>query len=608
MSTPVINEERQARAFEILGRARSLAQAAERQAAAALTESRTEAASLYAFELVATPPDRLRKAQPARSAVCIPLILPEGLQAVRLEKDGKAIPAGLTDLQPLPNGRTAASLRFSADLDPDSRARYRVLPADPQPAAGPVTCLRNAWLEASFSEQSGLQSLDFGGRRIGGEDFLQPFVSYRTRSRPVEYHASEWSFLPLDGEYWNGLQRVRLRARLPMRTPHGDFDNEFTYTFTLFDDLPQLLVDVQARFAATPATETIHNTIQKLRRLMDLRWVEVAPFQLHPRLEARRESPLKVWKHNYLGVTAWYELNYGQINPRNRELDSFNHQVTAGWVAVSDREHGLLLGENAEALASMAFCPMRLREVDGVQQLWLNPFGSFHGRQASYSHLGASGVGADFLKTFSGFLKPNGPSFNGQTLRFSLLLAPYAGDEPPAELQAGAAAHFYPPQVVFHAAPPDVPALLPEDIRERIDEETRREEISRTTQVAAPQAFLANPSQGRVDLVWDLPRDAPVTALEVAWRPADAKEWQVRSIPPGNRFQVTGLPDGQACRFKLRAACGEVRSPWTEERSCVPGEVTGRGLGFQLTDLPIRSLLRLIGTSVVSVVRARLRS
>ena len=30
------------------------------------------------------------------------------------------------------------------------------------------------------------------------------------------------------------------------------------------------------------------------------------------------------------------DLNYAEINPRNAEIDAFNHQVTAGWVAVSD--------------------------------------------------------------------------------------------------------------------------------------------------------------------------------------------------------------------------------------------------------------------------------
>jgi len=397
-----------------------------------------------------------------------------------------------------------------------------------------------------------------------------------------------------------------LRACAPMQTLHGEFASEFTYTFTLFDALPHLYVDVEARYAATPAAETIHNLTQKLRRLMDLRWVEVAPFQVHPALTAPAAKPLRVWKHNYLGVTAFYDLNYGQVNPRNRDLDSFNHQVTAGWVAVSDGKHGLLLGENAEQLASMAFCPMRLREREGVQRLWLNPFGSYYGEQASYSHLGASGLGADFLKAFSGFLKPNGPSYNGQTLRFALMLAPYSGDEPPAELQAEAAAHFYPPQVIFHAAPAGVEALLPADVRAASESILRETAIAAVETVPAPAAFLANPAPSQACLVWDAPRDAPVTGYEAAWRAAGETDWHTESVPPSNRWQVTGLEDGREYVFKLRAVCGQKVSAWTQEQACVPGAVTGSGVTGGLAQLPLRALLRLVAGSLWSVIRGAL--
>jgi len=606
MSTPVINEERQARAFAILGGARRIADEAEREAAGRIVAQQPPAEALYAFEIFPTPPARELDPAPARAAVCVPVILPAGVEAVRLEQDGKLAPASLTDRTPLPDGRVQYNLRFvTGTLSKDDVLHYRLFAAAPAAAPAPLTRLKNAWLEVEFSGQTGIASCKHNGVEVGGTEFLSPFVSYRTDKQPVVYPATRWELIPLTGEQWHGLQRLRLRASAPMQTPHGEFTNEFTYTFTLFDDLPHLYVDVEARYAATPSTETIHNMIQKLRRLMDLRWVEVAPCQLHPALTAPAARPLRVWKHNYLGITAWYDLNYGQINPRNRDLDSFNHQATAGWVAVSDGKRGLLLGENAERLASMAFCPMRLRERNGLQQLWLNPFGSYHGRQASYSHLGASGLGTDFLNAFSGALKPNGPSFNGQTVTFSLLLAPYAGDEPPAELQAEAAAHFYPPGVVLHAAPAGVEALLPEDILAAAEENLRQAAIAATETVPVPAAFLVNPSHNQANLVWDLPRAVPVTGCEVAWRAGGESEWQTCSIPPANRWQVPGLEDGREYAFRLRAACGPRFSAWTEEQTCVPGAVLVSSMGGGFAQLPLRSLLKLIGGSLWSVVRAR---
>ena len=276
-----------------------------------------------------------------------------------------------------------------------------------------------------------------------------------------------------------------------MVTPEGEFSSEFTYTFTLFDELPYLYIDVQARYAYTPPRQVIHNLTQKLRRRMDLRWIEAAPFQLTPAITAPAEKPLRVWKHNYLGITSFYDLEYGRINPRNRDLNSFNHQVTAGWLAVSNGASGLLLAENAQTLASMAFCPLRLRERDGRQSLSLNPFGSYYGRQLDYSHLGGNGLGADIILAFSGALKPNGPSYNGQRLEFSLMLAPYAGDEPPVELQNDAGAHFYPPGVILHGSPDWMRAETTDDIQAFINDEERRALLS-----SAAPPFRADSSVG----------------------------------------------------------------------------------------------------------------
>ncbi len=625
MSTPVINEERQARAFAILGESRRIAQAAGRMAAQKIVGGnagwkkpnnppRDSAYPLYEFELIPTPPDRNAEPVPARAALRLPVILPAGVNAILLEENGVPVQSSLTDRVPLPDGRLRCDIRFVADFttgsgqrpDPAGVRGYRVFPALASVPA-PLTHLKNEWLEVGFSEQTGIQSFKHNRLEIGGTEFLQPFVSYRTKKKPVVYHAARWKFLPLTGEHWDGLQRVRMRASVPMQTAQGEYTNEFTYTFTLFDNLPHLYVDVEARYASTPSTEAIHNMTQKLRRLMDLRWEEVAPFQVHPALEAPAKKPLRVWKHNYLGITAWYDLSYGQINPHNRNLDSFNHQVTAGWVAVSDGRRGLLLGENADELTSMAFCPMRLREQKGIQRLWLNPFGSYYGRQASYSHLGATGLGADFLKAFSGFLKPNGPSYNGQTLHFSLLLAPYLGDEPSADLQAEAAAHFYPPGIVFHTAPAGVDALLPADICRAAGKVMRRAAIAATETVPAPTAFLANPGHAQADLVWDAPRDVPVTGYELAWRLSRETEWHTESIQPSNRWQITGLEDGQKYVFRLRAVCGPRFSDWTQEQTCVPGEVVGSNVSGGFTLLPLRALFRLVTGSLWSVFRSILK-
>lgn len=600
MSTPIINEERQDKAFSILGNARQISLDAERAAARAC-KSESHPSALYEFELYLTPPARGVTPAPARAAVYLPVVLPTGVESVIVEDEsGRRIRASVTDIEALPDGRLGAQLRFVADLLPADRFRVRIQPAAIPPAPS-ARHLANEWLDVVFSEENGIEHFTCNGEQVGDLGFLDPFVTYDKRT----FRAAGYSFEPLTGETWDGLQRVRLKTRLPMQTPEGEFASQLEYTFTLFDDLPYLYVDVEARYAYIPPRQIIHNLTQKLRRLMDLHWVETAPFQLTPILTARAEKPLRVWKHNYLGITSYYELNYGQINPKNRNLDSFNHQVTAGWVAVSNGKRGLLLGENAQALASMAFCPMRLRERDRVQTISLNPFGSYYGRQLDYSHLGGNGNGRVFMLAFSGALQPNGPSYNGETLRFSLLLAPYAGDEPPQELQNNVAAHFYPPGVIVHAAPKEIGAETNEDIVRWIAAERRRAQLNAHTPPSPPTAFWANPSPGAVDLVWDAPRDGPVTGYEIHWRYAQDADWRSIRIGEHTRWQMDGLADGRPVQFKMCAWRGDACSAWTPKRTCTPGAVMGSSVTSMLGAVPVWTLVRVVAASVWSVLRAR---
>lgn len=588
MSTPIINEERQNKAYAILGNALQLAEDAERQAARALQQ---KSSALYDFELYPTPPARDATPAPARVPVSLPIVLPAGVDGIKAD-DGTRV--SLTDLDPLPDGRTSARVRFESTPGAGASFRIRIQASAASPSPS-TRHLQNKWLDVKFSESHGIESLTYNGEVIGAKNFLNPLVTYDGKT----YYASGYEFVILNGETWDGLQRLRVKTKIPM----GEFASELTYTFTLFDDLPFLLVDVEAHYALTPKRQVIHNLTQKLRRLMDLCWVETAPFQLTPALTS--EKPMRVWKHNYMGITSFYDLDYGRINPKNRNLDSFNHQVTAGWVAVTNGTHGLLVGEDAQTLSSMAFCPMRLREQNGRQTVSLNPFGSYYGRQFDYSHLGGNGNGSVIMQAFSGALAPNGPSFNGETLRFSLMLAPYAGDEPPQEIQYAAAAHFYPHGVIVHSALPEMNAVTIGDIEKFIADEKRRAELESNAPLNPPTAFLANPSAGAVDLVWDAPRDEVVTGYEIGWKSAADAEWQSLIIDPLTRWRMDGLEDGKPLQFKIRSLRGAACSDWTTEQTCTPGAVTDSSVTSMLGRIPLWTLARVIGLSLWSLMRAK---
>jgi hypothetical protein len=579
MSTPIVNEERQAVAERVVGAARDRARSAEALLARHTADSAPlVAGALYTFEVrdvrTAAEPG------PARSLVRLPLLFDGPPPTTELlDATGTRILHSLATIEDLGDGRFAAELWSVLTLEAGERTRLSLRStgtALARDATAPVPAkLDNAHIELALDPVSGIASLTADGQTFGGPDFLSAFVSYGPEG-DVQPHPNEaWVLSGEDTGPW--LQRAHLRTRIPFATPEdGDVAADVAVALSLPGDAPWVVADVQVTYPYTTKRDILHNPAQKLRRYLDRRWVEVAPFQLHPLLEGDRDDPLRVWKHNYLGITSYYDLDYARINPKNAEIDAFNHQVTAGWVAASDGQQGLLVAEDADVRSSFAFAPMRLRERNGRQALWLNPFGSYHGHQLDYSQGDGTGVGAEITALFASSLHPNGPSYNGEHERFSLLLAPYAGDAPDPALQRAAGSFFASPAVVYLTAPRAAHGMrLAHEVSAQIAAARRSRARARSGPLPTPRAFLANPTAGAVNVVWDEPDDPRIDGYEVAWRPAADAEWTLVRIEPARRHRVDGLEDGAAYAFRVRAFAQSGAGPWTdqEEVRVAPVEV-----------------------------------
>jgi hypothetical protein len=153
-----------------------------------------------------------------------------------------------------------------------------------------------------------------------------------------------------------------------------------------------------------------------------------------------------VWKHNYVGHMSCYDLNYGEFS-KNVELDSFNNHITHAWVAVTDREKGLLVAQTADVNSCFAFCPMRTRTTPKGTRIFLNPFGAYYGKQLKYV-TAFTGLGKVIAELMAESLDSFAVSYNGRAESFSLMIAPYVGDEPPEETRCDAEAFAYPYAIV----------------------------------------------------------------------------------------------------------------------------------------------------------------
>jgi hypothetical protein len=547
MSTPLVNEERQDAAERVVADARARAQEAEWLLAWAAREwaGPADDRALYVLRVR----DVRQSGPPAHSLVRVPLLFrgPAPRVAV-LDGDGLPVPSS----QGAPEragGLERAELLAFLKLAPGQARTLRVVVRDEAP--------REPHPSPAFLELPQ----------------VTPFVTYKSDDRPRRHEALPWTTIPERTR--DGFAHRHATTRIKLPTPDGEKWVELRADWRRPPGVSWLVADVEVTYPYTEKRDLLHTNQQKLRRYMDMGWVEVAPFELTPALSGTRDDPLRVWKHNYLGVTSSFDLDYARINPNNAELDAFNHQVTAAWVALSDGERGLLLAQSADVRSAYAFAPMRLREVDGRQEVRVNPFGSYHGRQLDYSHLGGTGLGAAWSNLRSSSLRPNGPSYNGARERFSLLVANYDGDAPPEALQADAEAFFHPPALLILKSPFADDVLLRRDLEMRFEATRRVESRHSSSALPAPRAFLANPSDGAVDLVWDESEDPRLDGYEVVWRRADPDSdvasgaWSSVRIARARRHRVSGLPNGESRVFRIRAlgrsTRGEVTSPWTPD-------------------------------------------
>lgn len=163
-------------------------------------------------------------------------------------------------------------------------------------------------------------------------------------------------------------------------------------------------LDIQ--YPYTEENAYVHNEIAALQRAQDDGWEEVAPLEIAHKITNDMRT---IIKRNYEGDVVEYELKSFEIaDPENKELDSFNHQVTNGIVGIRDEKGGFLIAVQKNISNSMAFCPMRIHE----NYLYLNPFGTYHGHQRHHATHG-NGLGAQAAVYAAPQFASLAPAYNG---------------------------------------------------------------------------------------------------------------------------------------------------------------------------------------------------
>ena len=267
-----------------------------------------------------------------------------------------------------------------------------------------------------------LLSVKYKNAPIGGRDFTRAFVTYEGREYPVTHRRRKE--LPLAGQAL-GL-RVEGELHLPGEEKPGRCRCDF-FTLPGFDGI---LVRSAVKYPYTRESYSISTASSALGRYYDVKWQEAAPFQLRPRLAGE----LHVVKRNFAGDVSGYPVaSFRESVPQNENLSSFNHQLTGGFVGLTNGETGLLLANARQVLGSMAHCPMRLKREAGQDQVSLNPFGTYAGPQRVHPSRGDGSLGEAFV-IVAPQSRSLAPAYNGARETAMMALFGYEGLLPTGEV------------------------------------------------------------------------------------------------------------------------------------------------------------------------------
>ncbi len=281
--------------------------------------------------------------------------------------------------------------------------------------------LKNDRLCLMFSPSGRISAVYCDGRKIGDDEFLQSFITYKKKK--YEFRNTAVTALPVAG---NG-EGVRIKGEIHL--PKEEKGGSFIFDFFKNDFSDGIFVRTTVNYPYTPETTSISTENSALGRYSDMSWTEAAPFQISPCLD----GDISVIKRNFMDdISSFRTQSFPECDEKNKALASFNHQLTGGMVGLYDERGGIILANARQVLGSMAHCPMRL-EKDG--RVKMNPFGTYYGPQRHHwSRAKGQILGVYNLVAAQG--KSIAPSYNGCSETAMMAMFPYDGKELTQEKKA----------------------------------------------------------------------------------------------------------------------------------------------------------------------------
>ena len=279
--------------------------------------------------------------------------------------------------------------------------------------------LSSGKLTIFFSSKGKLSWVVYDGKRIGSDEFLQSFITYDGKKYEFSNISAEALSVAGTGE------GVRLSGKIHL--PNEVQSGNFTYDFFTAMESDAIFVRTTVNYPYTPELVSISTENSSLGRYTDMKWQETVPFQITPDFG----GDISVIKRNFMDdISSYRTQSFPECDSKNEYVASFNHQLTAGMVGLSDENYGLIIANARQVLNSMAHCPMRLEKDKTVR---MNPFGTYYGKQRHHRGRAKDQV-LDAYTLVAAQGKSIAPSYNGTSETAILGLFGFGGNVPEESL------------------------------------------------------------------------------------------------------------------------------------------------------------------------------
>ena len=279
-----------------------------------------------------------------------------------------------------------------------------------------MNLLETPRMSLMFSSNGDIAFAQIDGKKIGDYNFLQSYITYNKDKYSFKNTSVSSLSVAGDGE---GV-RIQGEIHLPKEISSGKYT--FDFFKTSFSDA--IFVRTTVSYPYTAETTSISTENSALGRYSDMSWKETVPFQITPILK----GDISVIKRNFMDDVSFFRTqSFPECDSKNDRIDSFNHQLTGGFVGLCDEECGIVIANARQVLSSMAHCPMRLEKDKTVR---MNPFGTYYGNQRHH-HGRAKDQILDTYTLVAAQGKSIAPSYNGSQETAIFGLYPMSGNTLP---------------------------------------------------------------------------------------------------------------------------------------------------------------------------------